>query len=339
MVDTHGDPLGAVQQFVQTIWSQSELDGMLVSVNGSENTIPRPRLIDDKSLITRVNPFKPVMVENAARLVPDLIQKNPGTRLGALLRPCEIRALIEMVKHDSIDMQGFLTVSVDCLGTMSVDEYHWRASRKETSTGLSKEALKFARQGGILAYRYRSACQICVSPEAQGADINISVLGLPVRQHILVQARDQTTAEKFRFDHITNGTAKPNLIDQHERVLSRMAERQYRTMQRVMQSLGESLPRNVDSLIEQFAGCSPCQKCMDVCPICSVSFPRRDLDNRYKREDITRWLISCSGCGMCEQSCSNHLPLGAIFRHIRDILNEEFDYTPGGAIDDPLPQF
>ena len=94
----------------------------------------------------------------------DLLEAHPDARFGVLLRPCEMRALIEMVKHKPLEVDRLVTVCVDCLGTLPVDEYQWRAERKGTGDSLTHEALQFAKQGGIVPYRYRAACQICFSP-------------------------------------------------------------------------------------------------------------------------------------------------------------------------------
>ncbi len=337
MVATHGNPLGAVRRVVETVWEQTGLDGMLVLTNGSPEARIKPRLIDNPDRLSEINPFKPLMTLNAAALIPDLVQENPQTRFGALLRPCEMRALIEMVKHDSFTIEKVLTISVDCLGTLPADEYHWRAERKGSSDKLTHEALQFARQGGIVAYRYRSACQMCTSPEAKGGDINIHVLGLPVRQHILVEARDEDTAQRISLDAIQARTADPALVNQHKRVLVRLSERHRRTMERLMTYLVDVLPADVNAVAKQLENCGPCQTCINVCPICSINRPRRGEDGEYVLGDVMRWLISCAGCGMCEQSCPNHLPLSTIFTHIREQLSAEWGYLPGHSLDEPLP--
>jgi formate dehydrogenase subunit beta len=336
-LETHGDPLGTIRKFIRTVWSQANLEGLLAPVDGDAENLARPRLIDDPQGLENVNPFKPLMTLNAARLVPELVEGRPNARYGALLRPCEMRALVEMLKRDSFKIDNLLTISVDCLGTLPADEYRWRAERKKTPGGLSQEALQFARQGGISAYRFRSACQTCVSPEARGADLNLHVLGLPVRQQMLVEARDGAVAERFQLSIVAQGQAETALVAQHEKVLARMAERHHLTMERVTQSLTGVLPADIDALVKQLVGCGACQNCMDVCPICSVSYPRRNEDNLFLRGDVMRWLISCAGCGMCEQSCPNHLPLSTIFGHIRQQLDEEWDYVPGRSVEEPLP--
>ncbi|MFZ2098808.1 MAG: Coenzyme F420 hydrogenase/dehydrogenase, beta subunit C-terminal domain [Anaerolineales bacterium] len=349
-LDTHGDPLRRVHDFIRHIWLASNLDGMLVTLNGGDEPHATPRYVTDIASIDRINPFKPLMEMNAARLIPGLLADRPGMKIGALLRPCEMRALTEMAKHTPINWDRLITISVDCLGTLPADEYQWRLERvrgnlpsdEHTSVTsndeLAHEALKFARQGGIIPYRYRPACQVCTSPAARWADINLHVLGLPVRQQMLVSLTNQKTANAIHLDQYADRKADQALLTQHERILSKMAERHQRTMDRVNEGLGSLLPADVDAVIRQLENCIDCQDCMDVCPICSVDRPGRLADGHYDRSSVMRWLVSCAGCGMCEQACPNHLPISAIFGHIRKQLDQQWEYVPGRSINDPLPQ-
>jgi formate dehydrogenase subunit beta len=336
-LETQGNPLLAFQDFISTVWEKASLDGMVVHTNGGFSALTQPRLIEEPKALNKVNPFKPLMTKNAATLIPDLIEDNPEGRYGALLRPCELRALTEMYKIDAFEIQNLLTISVDCLGTLPADEYEWRAERKSASGDLAQDALQFARQGGILAYRYRSACQTCTAPQAKGADVNIYVFGLPVRQHMLVEVGDPETDKQLEFAGITSGPAEPALVEQHARVVARLEENHQRTMERLRVNLAEFLPADVEALAEQLADCGSCQECVDACPICFIQQPQRNAQARYSKESLIQWLVSCAGCGMCEQACSKHLPLSTIFGHIREQLAEEFDYLPGRSFDDPLP--
>jgi Pyruvate/2-oxoacid:ferredoxin oxidoreductase delta subunit len=242
-----------------------------------------------------------------------------------------------MVKHNGFSYDDILTICVDCLGTFSVEDYDWRAKRKGEPEKLTHEALQFARQGGIGTYRYRAACQVCTAPEARNADLNIGVLGLPVRQYILVTARDEGTARRLRLNEITDDQAAPASIAQHERLTSKVVERNRRTYERVINGLADVLPRDLEALIAQLESCANCQECLEACPICVVDRPHRAEEGVYNREDVARWMISCSGCGMCESSCPKHLPLNAIFLYIRTQLAESHSYLPGDSLQKPLP--
>jgi formate dehydrogenase (coenzyme F420) beta subunit len=345
-LDTHGEPLGKLREFIRTIWFELDLDGLLVTLDGGIEPRPMPQLITDPADIDSINPFKPLMEINAATLIPELIMTHPGKNLAALLRPCEMRALIEMTRLASIKIDDLLTMSVDCLGTLPADEYQWRLERirkNEPADGstsenskdqLTNEALKFAHQGGIGPYRYRSACQVCPSPIADSAKINIQILGLPVRQKMMVVINDLELERIFHPEILFNGEAAGVLVLQHERVVSKLRERHQRTMQRINQGLGEMLPEDVDAFINQLDSCGNCQSCMQVCPICSVDRPGRASNGHYNRSDVIRWLVSCAGCGMCEQSCPTHLPLYAIFAHIRHQLDQEWQYIPGQSMEE-----
>jgi formate dehydrogenase subunit beta len=348
-IETHGDPLGTLHDFIRHVWLAADLDGMLVTLGGEEQLHAVPEFISDAASIHQVNPFKPLMEINAARLITSLLAAHPGEKVAVLLRPCEMRALTEMAKHIPIQLEHLLTISVDCLGTLPADEYQWRLERAvqnlssddlasaDSADDLAQEALKFARQGGIIPYRYRAACQVCSSPAASGAQVNLHVLGLPVRQKMLLSFNDADLALDLYTDQYKISQADDALISQHERIISRMCERHERTMDRVNAGLGNLLPADVDALIHQLEGCADCQHCMDVCPICSVDRPARNEAGHYDRSGVMRWLVSCAGCGMCEQSCPEHLPTSAIFGHIRQQLAEQWDYSPGKSAHQPLP--
>ncbi len=320
MLKTLGDPLGAVHRFIGNVWQDAGLDALIVPPNGGKQL----RILDNPAALAKVNPFLPLMKLNLSRWLPEVLDERPATRLGVLLRPCEMRALEALTRRGNIPSGRLLTICLDCLGTFPQDEFAWRVARKGSEKGMTKEALQFAPQGGISVYRYRAACQMCPSPAADAADVNISVLGLPVRQAVLVGARDRSLAGRIGLMKNTDAVADANLVARHEKVLAQLAERHMRTRERVIGGLMEVLPADVDALLGQFEKCGDCQACMDACPICAASYPRR-MEGRYDREDVAGWLASCAGCGMCEQACPQHLPLSIIFTHVKQKLAETLE--------------
>jgi coenzyme F420-reducing hydrogenase beta subunit len=236
-----------------------------------------------------------------------------------------MRALDGMIKRDAGELnqqvhRSLLTISVDCLGTYPAGDFLWRAERRGSAESLSSESLQFARQGGIMSYRYRSACQVCSTPEARSADINIGVLGLPVREYLLVSARDERIAASLGLEKLTDAVPDPEVLVQRDRMLSKINERNYHTRQRIWSALADTLLPDIPALTAHFEQCGDCQACMDICPICEVDYPQRGEDGRFAYKDILSWMVSCAGCGMCEQSCPSHQPLSTIFSFIRERL-------------------
>jgi formate dehydrogenase (coenzyme F420) beta subunit len=329
LLETHGDPLGTVNKFINSLWYHANLEGMLVSQNALDEEGAGVRLLEDPKQFEQVNPFKPLMTFNASKYVPQSLNEHPKERLGVVLRPCEMRALTEMAKHTPINIDQLLTICVDCLGTYPADDVQWRTERRGSLDGLSYEALQFARQGGIVAYRYRSACQMCSSPDARGADINIFVIGLPVRQYLMIQTQGNGIAERYHFPEMASPIEDESLLSQRQKIIWKLSERHQNTRTRVVDGLADLIPSDIDALLAQFRQCGACQACLNACPICSVAFPRSGKDGLYLREDVVRWLVSCAGCGMCEQACVNHLPLSAIFGYIKQQLAKSSE-TGGG---------
>jgi Fe-S oxidoreductase len=44
---------------------------------------------------------------------------------------------------------------------------------------------------------------------------------------------------------------------------------------------------------------------------------------------VSRWLASCSGCGMCRESCENGIPLTQIVTTLSHRIQSELNYKPG----------
>jgi formate dehydrogenase (coenzyme F420) beta subunit len=317
MIPTQNDPLGTVREVLHTLWITANLECILAPQNGAGQTTS-PVIFSDPEKIAHFNPFTPLMPINAVQRVPELL--GQGDPVAAVLRPCEMRTLNAMVELDRLKTDNLMTICVDCLGTLPADEFEWRAQRKGSPKGLAQEALQFAHQGGIVPYRYRAACQICESPEATQADVNIGVLGLPVRQYLIINIQDEQIASFLPKEESIPKDAE--LLSQHHKVVARLAERGRETRERIFTGLGDMLPTDFDSLVEPLQGCDDCRSCLNVCPICTSDFPRQEGNGEYVREDVMEWLVSCSGCGMCEQACPKHLPLTIIFGHIRDQLAE-----------------
>jgi len=322
-LETQGDPLRAVRNFIAAIWRHAGLDGVFVPLPKLPKNTVHAVIIRHPDELGKVNPILPLMKINIARLIPELLQRNPEKRLAVVLRPCEMRAFVEMAKRSAYAPKDVTTICIDCLGTYPPADFAWRAQRKGSPDKLTQENIQFARQGGLTAYRYRSSCQLCVSPDAEYGDVNIGILGLPARQQILVSSRTDAIADHLALPLLTDGVAPQTLVNQRKHLLAKLAERRNRTHERVIAGLSEILPTDVEGLINLFKECGECQRCMEDCPICSVDFPQKGSDGKYLLPDIRRWLASCDGCGMCEQACPNHHPLSAIFRHIKAQLDAE----------------
>ncbi len=323
MLKTQGDPLATARQFLRDLFHTADLSAMLVPLRMDDPTCVEPHIIDSPAQLGDADPFAPSMALNAARLVTLARQSHPEQQFAAVLRPCEIRALFAVGQRADISFDCLLIVGVDCVGTFSREDLAWRGSIDR----LTREALQFARQGGVAGYRYRPACQMCVEPMPSRADLTIDLLGMAARQMVMIGARDEALATQVALADITDGPAPPDIVAQHERVQTALTRRHQRTRQRLQQALSTDLTMSIDALVDHLAGCQPCQKCLEACVIYTTDqklAPGQPLTH----ERVMSWLASCAGCGMCEQACPEHLPLASIFSRLHDELQAILDETP-----------
>jgi len=322
-VKTNGNPIGAVQEIVLNFWEQLNLEAMIVPFEGAKNKIPKATVVLNTEFIKNLNPFKPVMSDNSAKLVTEFINKFQDKKLGVILRPCEMNTLIESSDIGGFSLLNVFTISFDCLGTLPVADYLWKLEHKLANSYRPQKFLQFSRQGGILTYRNRPACQICSKPEANCADLNINIFGLPVRKVLLIKNNGLDKTTQLNFKNLSYEKVEPALVDQHRKTTSRILERNSSTFFRIVRDLEQILPGNIDELISQFRQCGHCQTIGDICPICSLQLQKIKNIQDVPRDDLIRCLVSCSGCGMCESICPEHHSLNLIFKYIRSRMQEE----------------
>jgi formate dehydrogenase subunit beta len=302
ILDTNGDPLGAVRQFLMEIWFPARLNGMVVPVYQAQGTRVLPSWVKSPELLAQADPFAPLMPINSARLALEISQAHPRERLGAVLRSCEVRAFRRMVEQHKLSASQWLVISVDCLASFPEVDFDWRVHK--------------ARQGGVAAYRFRDACQMCLEPFAQDADLSVELLGLPVRQLVVVSARDRQLAEELHLDTLTDGPVPESYLARRETTLATVSARRKRALERKVQALSADAPVDLPGLLQHIAGCAPCQKCLDACPVYFGDFVPARQGAAELLEAARVWLEGCVACGMCDEACPRHLPLTAILNQI-----------------------
>ena len=61
MIYTHDDPLKTLRQFLNDLWQQAELQGMLVPVYPDGETETTPHIVESKDLLQVADPCVPLM--------------------------------------------------------------------------------------------------------------------------------------------------------------------------------------------------------------------------------------------------------------------------------------
>ena len=90
--------LGTLRGFLKSILALESISALLVQRQLPVQKGMMPTLITDPERVDTSDPLAPFFPMNAAKLVSRLTRKPSGGTVAVVLRSCEIRALIELVK-------------------------------------------------------------------------------------------------------------------------------------------------------------------------------------------------------------------------------------------------
>lgn len=348
--------LAAARDFLGKLLQEGVVDYLLVPQEISHGRTVVQTLVKDPAHLDKADPFSPVMPMNSATIVAQLTADKPGKKLGVVLKPCEIRALIELVKLGQASLEDLIIIGTDCLGTYEVEDYAKLIDEMEgTGEEKGERALAEMRQKVPktetgLPISLRTACKICDAITPPLADITLSLFGV---ENGIVVSLEGELAEKLGLE-IKETPGRQEALAELEK--SRTAVRE-----RVFAEFREKMKAPTD-LADALATCTRCYACQSACPICycPVCFFRTETfepeSERYyrwaEREDALRMpteillfhltrlnhmAASCVGCGMCESSCPRDLPLTTIFEAVGDALQKQLNYEPGRSLEEEIP--
>jgi len=339
------DPIKTLQDFLGAWWGEVGLDAMLAPVELRNHNVVSPQVISDPSEVSKVNPFAPVMLANTATMVQDFVREHPTQHLAVILRPCELRAMIELRKRHRIcyqpiyagnDLESLAVIAVDCPGTFSPEAYAQYVANHQEDMEIIHVGLSYGKQDSYLPYEVRETCQVCDSPGPLGADLIIGTIGMEPRENLLMIARNEEIDTTLRLQNVTDGLATESQVEFREIMVGKLVDKRTEKRSALMNSQG--LPEDFTTTLALFARCTLCADCLDACPLYDGELAgmlgagdgrqsgRAVLSELIK---VSRWLASCSGCGMCRESCENDIPLTQLVTALSHRIQSELHYKPG----------
>jgi formate dehydrogenase subunit beta len=329
-----------LQQFLAKLWEQNGFDLFLAPLESRDHTGVSVQQIVDRRDLEWVNPFAPIMLSNAARFASQTLQDHPGEKIAAILRPCELRAFIELQKRKNmpLDRSSVVILGVDCIGTFPLED----SSRNKEANSLSawtEEILRNAAEGALRPQRFRTSCQVCDWPAPCGADITIGSIGVSTNQYLLIIAQDETIDTRLGLCSAAPTHASEYQVSHRETVVGAIADMRSGVRKKLVEEMQGSYRFNdLASFLAWFANCSLCGKCLDACPLYEGEFgsllglPGTRKTSKAPLAELvamSRWLASCAGCGMCEQSCRCDVPLTLLISALSHRVRGEMQYRCG----------
>ena len=358
-IDVHDKDLpGSLRGFFTKIIETEEIQSLLVPQHLPMKNMVMPTLVSDPSHLSGVDPLAPAFPLNAARLVGRLTRKPIGAKVAAVLRPCEIRAFVELVKLKQGRMEEVILIGVDCLGALQNKDYFRIAALDQAeSTAALRERVAGGKSQAASDCELAPACKACEYPVAENADILIGLYGMDLDKSLLVESRTEKgdrLLSQLKLPPAESPRARQEAID--TLIARRIAYRDD------MFARTRSAVDSLEKLSTYFAACVNCYNCRVACPVCYckecvfvtdvfnhepfqylrwaarkgiIKLPTDTLFYHLTR--LTHMSTACVGCGQCSNACPNDIPVMELFRTIAWQTQRAFDYRAGKSIDQKPP--
>ncbi|MGA2111937.1 MAG: 4Fe-4S dicluster domain-containing protein [Anaerolineales bacterium] len=349
-----GDLKGAVRDLLKKALTSGAVDAVYVPLQVEAGAV-LPALVTDPARIDEADPLAPVMPINGARALAAITGKKTPAKIAAVLRPCEVRALIELVKLQQANLEGVKLISFDCPGTLEVTDYHELVQAVQDPQASPAANWDSGPLETIGDKPLRLACRMCAHPLPGDVDLHLQFLGADLSSGIPAAVADGFAQELGLAGEGEGDESKRNAAA--DRLLSarlQVREKELQAMTARMKSDG--------GFSGVFATCIRCHNCMTACPICyckTCLFKTASFDHEpehylaaARRKGATRLLsdallfhltrlnhmsTSCVACGECSSACPEDIPVGAVFSLVGKQVQEAFEYEPGRSLEEPLP--
>lgn len=352
-------PRKAIVNFLKQALDKHSFDFLMIPVKGPDETSYSWVLMKDPALLDKADPLPPVMTVQGGHALSSITKHGSmGLETAAVMRPCEIRAAVELAKLKQIDLEDITLISVDCPGAVPLTEY-----MDDPEKNMDKYETIFEQWE--VSDDLRPACRYChrfsLSPIEKkeefvpGPDLHIGI-GEGNKYLFLIPA---TLKGAKLLESL--GLEAAESLEEWETKIKKIKNKKLENKKQAEKDWSEKL-QGADRFADAFDECINCHNCMRVCPICycqqcyfdsrNLKLKPKDYLERSEKRGALRFpldtllfqigrmshmVLSCVACGACEDACPMNVPVGQIFAATGGMVQADFDYVPGINREEPLP--
>ncbi|MBU4317190.1 MAG: 4Fe-4S dicluster domain-containing protein [Proteobacteria bacterium] len=340
----------ALRTFLTRLLEEKRVDCVFVAATTPYSNLPMPALIARPEELKNADPFAPVAPFNAARQAAALLRQTTRKKLAFVLRPCELRAVVELTKLNQAVLEGSILLGMECRGRMEKDLY---LEESQKYPDLSLAFYEKEEDDGLIC----TACKACQQFLPLTCDLVISVFGQDLSKGVGLISRSETGS------HLLEALSCPEseMPTAHEAAIAKTMESRKGAKEELLKITSEKI-QTLEGFETLIANCLNCYSCRVACPVCYCRecvfltdvFAHEPslLIRRAEKKGVIKMPVettmfhltrlahighACVACGHCTSVCPSHIPVADFFITVGSKVQGLFDYAPGRDVNEPIP--
>lgn len=342
----------AILAFLEELLSLEDFDAVLIPMRVPSEDSYAWVLVNDENLLGDADPVAPVMPVQGANALSSCSRKGEGNiRIAALMRPCEVRAAIELSKLNQVKLDTVTLITYDCPGALPLSDYI-----KDPVKGEKTFDSVLAGPGRDVE-SVKQVCRICDDfSMLPASDLHFAFYSESGGNILLIPGSKKGSALLKKMDiepSVDISSWKENIEELKKEQIKRRKERFKKV---------KGMVEGFESLAETFADCIGCHNCQSVCPVCycrqcyfDSETSRLDAESVLLRTEsrgavslpadrvmfhigrMSHMSLSCVSCGLCTDACPVSIPVADLFSYVADRTQDTFNYRSGKDKEEPVP--
>ena len=339
--------------FFKGMLANEAVDAVLVPMAQGKQGV-RLTLVTSADHTGPVDPFAPIAAVSGAKIASSLTARPSGRKIAMVLRPCEIRAVVELAKLKQVNLDDVLMIGMDCHGRYENTDF-----AKFQAQGGTSEAFLANAQAGKTAtedFDICGACQICEFPTADNVDMRLCAIGAE-EGAVFVEAVTEKGEQALEKSGLKGGAAPAGRDGAVKNLVATRTEARDKKFAEFRTDAS-----SYEGLADKLSACINCYNCRVACPVCyckecvfitdtfrhtgeqfmmwadqngMLKLPNDTLFYHLTR--MTHMSLFCVGCGQCTSACPNDIDLMPLFRTCADKTQARFNYQAGRSVDEEQP--
>ena len=283
--------------------------------------------------------------DSAAKYLHKSLDGAKKEKIGIIARPCDTRAVVELVKIKQINLDNVFIIAIEDRGMIPKAGRDIKKIKDVDPTKVVKE--KIGDNGLIVKLEDGSTkeldlaiaenCLRCVRKLPVIADLSITDLGIPIdSDEIILKVYSDKGDEALEKSGISKKTLSG---DAHVKKYNEIVEKAKAKRTKDLEDWANT-PQ--EEKIARLQKCTMCNMCIRGCPVCYcvdciLQKKRKEkIINKetYQLTRIAHVADRCVECGNCANNCPQNLPLSLYFQSLNEAFKEKFRYAPGESVED-----